>query len=202
VVLKSSFVLFSPENVSFSGVSPSLEAENLAASHSPNLDTDFEELPPIELAPNQAVVTLSYSLMSQAKQLSRFEGVSLEDMIIELLAEGIARRGFEDSQRSAPSHLMTRTGYVPPEAMPQNSQPFLSHHANGYPVGNHQKNQRSSGGNTKGIPRQNGNKNSPYHNNRNAQQNFNGNINGNRANRQNNTGSQFGATGNRYSNGE
>jgi len=77
---------------------------------------------------NQIVVTLSYSLMNQVRQTARMEGVLPEDIIVELVAEGVTRRAFEDAQRPAPSHLMTRTGYVAPDANGNVLQPQLSHH--------------------------------------------------------------------------
>ncbi|MEY3903844.1 MAG: hypothetical protein RL189_3150 [Pseudomonadota bacterium] len=107
---------------------------------------------------NQILLTLSYSLMNQVKQVARMEGVFPEDILIELIAEGVTRRAFEDAQRPAPSHLMTRTGYVAPDANGNVQQPQLSHHSmQGHQRGNHQG-----------------------HNNR--RYNQNGNQNGNRGN--------------------
>ena len=81
------------------------------------------------LAPNQLLVTLSYSLMSQVKQMARMEGVSPDDIILELVAEGVTKRAFQEFSRPKPSHLMTRTGYVPPEANGNSmAQPQMSHH--------------------------------------------------------------------------
>jgi hypothetical protein len=87
---------------------------------------------------NQIVVTLSYSLMNQVRQTARMEGVLPEDIIVELVAEGVTRRAFEDAQRPAPSHLMTRTGYVAPDANGNVLQPQLSHHGM---QGNNRQNQ-------------------------------------------------------------
>lgn len=107
---------------------------------------------------NQILLTLSYSLMNQVKQVARMEGVFPEDILIELIAEGVTRRAFEDAQRPAPSHLMTRTGYVAPDANGNVQQPQMSHHSmQGHQRGNHQ-----------------GNNNRRY--------NQNGNQNGNRGN--------------------
>jgi hypothetical protein len=90
---------------------------------------------------NQIVLTLSYSLMNQVRQTARMEGVLPEDILIELVAEGVARRVFEDAQRPAPSHLMTRTGYVAPDANGNVQQPQLSHHGmQGNNRGNHNGN--------------------------------------------------------------
>ncbi len=103
---------------------------------------------------NQIVLTLSYSLMNQVRQTARMEGVLPEDILIELIAEGVARRVFEDAQRPAPSHLMTRTGYVAPDANGNVHQPQLSHHGmQGNNRGNHNGhnnrrfNQNNRGGN-------------------------------------------------------
>lgn len=80
------------------------------------------------ISQNQILLTLSYSLMNQVRQTARMEGVLPEDILIELIAEGVTRRAFEDAQRPAPSHLMTRTGYVAPDANGNVHQPQLSHH--------------------------------------------------------------------------
>jgi len=85
--------------------------------------------------------------------------------LIELVAEGVARRVFEDAQRPAPSHLMTRTGYVAPDANGNVQQPQLSHHGmQGNNRGNHNGhnnrrfNQNNRGGNHfQGRNRQNNN---------------------------------------------
>jgi hypothetical protein len=90
---------------------------------------------------NQILLTLSYSLMNHVRQVARMEGVFPEDILIELIAEGVTRRAFEDAQRPAPSHLMTRTGYVAPDANGNVHQPQLSHHGmQGNQRGNHQGN--------------------------------------------------------------
>lgn len=117
-----------------------------------------------QLAPNQALVTLSYSLMSQIRQTARMEGVTVEDIIIELLSEGVTRRAFQDASRPAPSHLMTRTGYVAPDANGNVAQPSMSHHS----YGNQQQQRR-------GGPQQNNRRNN---NNNNYNKNFNGNGGG------------------------
>ena len=92
-------------------------------------------------AQNQIVLTLSYSLLNQVRQTARAEGVLPEDILIELIAEGVTRRVFEDAQRPAPSHLMTRTGYVAPDANGNVHQPQLSHHGmQGNNRGNHNGN--------------------------------------------------------------
>jgi len=118
-----------------------------------------------QYAQNQIVLTLSYSLMNQVRQTARMEGVLPEDILIELVAEGVARRVFEDAQRPAPSHLMTRTGYVAPDANGNVQQPQLSHHGmQGNNRGNHNGhnnrrfNQNNRGGNHfQGRNRQNNN---------------------------------------------
>lgn len=102
---------------------------------------------------NQIVLTLSYSLMNQVRQTARMEGVLPEDILIELVAEGVTRRAFEDAQRPAPSHLMTRTGYVAPDANGNVHQPQLSHHGmQGNNRGNHNghNNRRFNNNNNRG----------------------------------------------------
>jgi hypothetical protein len=161
---------------------------------------DFDEFNSQEqLASNQQVVTLSYSLMSQLRQMARMEGVSPEDMIIELIAEGVTKRAFEDSKRPMPSHLMTRTGYVPPEANGNtNVQPHMSHHqmqngqgnrnnnnngrrfgnnnnsnSNGHFFGNRQGHNGNGGSGGNGGNRFNGNRNQGHNPNQNRQMNNN-----------------------------
>ena len=80
-------------------------------------------------ASNQIVLTLSFSLMSHVRDVAYQEGVSAEDILVELVSEGVAKRVFHQQQGPAPSHFTTRTGYVPPEANGNVfSQPVLSHH--------------------------------------------------------------------------
>jgi hypothetical protein len=93
---------------------------------------------------NQIVLTMSYSLMNQVRQTARMEGVLPEDILIELIAEGVTRRAFEDAQRPAPSHLMTRTGYVAPDANGNVQQPQMSHHGM---QGNHRGGQNGQNNN-------------------------------------------------------
>lgn len=115
-----------------------------------------------QLAPNQILVTLSYSLMNQLKQTARMEGVSVDDIVIELLSEGATRRMYEDASRPAPSHLMTRTGYVPPDANGNVMQPSMSHHNfNSQGNGNNQR----RGQNNQRRNNNNGNYNKNYNNN-------------------------------------
>lgn len=97
--------------------SPNVEIQNEKELHQEN-SSSF---------PNQLSFTLSYSLLSQLRQMARMEGVNIEDIVVELVAEGITKRAFEDAGRPAPSHLMTRTGYMPPDAS-HHLQPTLSHH--------------------------------------------------------------------------
>ena len=90
---------------------------------------EYSEGDSFALAPNQTLLTLSYSLMSQVRQVARLEGVSPDDILIELIAEGVTKRAFQDMNRATPSHLMTRTGYVPPDMNGnQVAQPNMSHH--------------------------------------------------------------------------
>ncbi len=96
----------------------------------------------LQLASNQVLLTLSYSLVSQVKQVARMEGVNPEDILIELVAEGLTRRAFLDAQRPQPNHLATRTGYIPPEANGPIPQPQLSHHGQYQQNGNTNNNSR------------------------------------------------------------
>jgi hypothetical protein len=114
------------------------------------------------LAANQMLVTLSYSLMSQVKQMARMEGVGAGDIILELIAEGVTKRAFQEINRPKPSHLMTRTGYVPPEANGNTmAQPMMSHHLQQAQQGNGSNRGQNNGnrrfGNGGGNQQQNGN---------------------------------------------
>lgn len=122
------------------------------------------------VAQNQIVVTLSYSLMNQVRQTARMEGVLPEDIIVELVAEGVTRRAFEDAQRPAPSHLMTRTGYVAPDANGNVMQPQLSHHGM---QGNNRQNQnrRFNQNNNRGNHYQGQNRNRQNNHFKNKQRN-------------------------------
>lgn len=81
-----------------------------------------------DFSQNQVSVQFSWSLMNQLRQMSKMEGVSVEDLLIELVAEGVAKRVFEEQSRPTPSHLMTRTGYVHSDGHQHAPQPHLSHH--------------------------------------------------------------------------
>ena len=70
-------------------------------------------------------ISLSRTLTKQLQNLSKYEGIYPEELILELVTEGIARRVMEDQTRPVPSHLMTRNGYVQDQ---QNVQPSMSHH--------------------------------------------------------------------------
>ncbi len=83
-----------------------------------------------DFSQNQVQLALSWTLMNHLRYLARSEGIPLEDLLVELVSEGVTKRAFETHNRPAPSHLMTRTGYVH-HTDPQTgnmSQPQLSHH--------------------------------------------------------------------------
>lgn len=123
---------------------------------------------------NEIVIRLSFSLINQLKQVSRSEGVPLDDYIIELLSEGITKRAFEMCNRAQPSHLMTRTGYVPPEF--ENYQaPRLSHH-------------NSMGNNTQSTQQ---GSNNYRQNNQRRFQNYRNGYNNNYQNGSNNSGGRY-----------
>jgi hypothetical protein len=141
---------------------------------------------PIELAPNQLILTISLSLLNQVRQVARAEGVSAQDFIHELIAEGVTRRAFEDANRPAPSHLMTRTGYVPPEADGYQAPRMTHHYGQG---GNQQGNFRNGNQQQGGQHRRH---------NKGGHGNFNGNQQGNRFNR--NQKNRFNNNGNNNGN--
>ncbi len=88
-----------------------------------------EEVPEArDFSQNTVNVSFSWSLMNQLRQMSKMEGISVEDLLVELVAEGVTKRVFEDQNRPTPSHLMTRTGYVHSDGTQSSPQPHLSHH--------------------------------------------------------------------------
>jgi hypothetical protein len=103
-----------------------------------------------DFSQNQVLVTLSWSLMNQLKQLSRSEGIDVEHLLSELIAEGVTKRAFEDQTKAPPSHLMTRNGYVhnTNDGNAAFTQPQLSHHSMPNTRSNQpNRNKSSSGGN-------------------------------------------------------
>ncbi len=173
---------------------PAEEAEALQGSDEAEYDENYENYDEYqdeysdEGAPAQAsnhiTLAFSYTLMNQIRQVSRLEGVSPEDFVMELVAEGVTRRAFEDANRPAPSHLMTRTGYVPPEADGYQA-PKLSHHYNMNGNSNQGNGNANGNGNYRRHKRnknnfQGGNR---YNNNGNHNGNHNGNVNGNQKSR-------------------
>lgn len=143
---------------------------------------DYDDESYDDLNPNQVNVTLSYSLMNKVKQMAQQECVSVEFLLTEYISEGVTRRVFEDQNKATPSHLQTRTGYIPPEAQ-QFQQPTLSHHQNmrrpsGHP--NQNGGMGQSNGNTRYNPKygNKGNGQGGYH--AGNRQNPNGNHQQNR----------------------
>jgi hypothetical protein len=84
----------------------------------------------IELSENEVVLRFSITLMNKLKRAAADEGIEIDELAGELITEALSQRAILDAQRPGPSHLITRTGYVPPEAGPSLSQPVLSHHQN------------------------------------------------------------------------
>ncbi len=126
----------------------------------------------IELSENEVVLRFSASLMSKLKKTAHAEGLEIDELAGELITESLALRAAADLQRSGgPSHLMTRTGYLPPDANGNSvSQPFLSHHQNGNGHANGRGgNRRNNGGRSR---------NSRGNNNPNRRSNGNGNSKG------------------------
>lgn len=151
----------------------------------------------ISLAHNQMILTLSYSLLSQVRQVARMEGVTPEDILLELIAEGVTKRAFQDAHRPVPSHLMTRTGYVPPEANGNvMQQPSLSHHT---PMQSNGRSPQGGNGQNSNQRRFQQNANTGYKPYNNAG-NGNGNANGNRYNNNRNANGGNGGGGG-YGNG-
>lgn len=107
------------------------DVEDETQIYEENYDESFieEDAPEVrDFSQNSVNVSFSWSLMNQLRQMSKMEGISVEDLLVELVAEGVTKRAFEDQNRPAPSHLMTRTGYVHSDGTQVTPQPHLSHH--------------------------------------------------------------------------
>lgn len=131
--------------------------------------TEFDELSETrDFSQNHVSLTLSWSLMNQLRSMARNEGISVETLLVELTAEGVAKRVFEDQNKVVPSHLMTRNGYVHDNDQAM-AQPQMSHHAamNGNRANGNVSGNRNNNGNKYPFQQRNGN----YNNNRNYQGN-------------------------------
>ena len=85
-----------------------------------------------DFSQNHVSLTFSWSLMNQLRYLARTEGVAVEDLLVELVAESVTKRAFEDQNKPLPSHLMTRNGYVhnSHDGNSNLQQPQMSYHSN------------------------------------------------------------------------
>lgn len=126
-------------------------------------DGMYDESGYIELSENEVVLRFSVTLMNKLKRAAADEGIEIDELAGELITEALSQRAILDAQRPGPSHLITRTGYVPPEAGPTLSQPMLSHHQNG---NGNQRGQGRRGGHNKQRHNQNAGNRSGRHNNR------------------------------------
>lgn len=151
------------------------------------------EMPPAATVDNSTEndfsVTLSRSLAKQLHNLAKYEGIHSVDLLLELVTEGIARRIMEDQTRPAPSHLMTRNGYVVDQ---QHTQPSMSHHAfqsNGN-VRDGQNNSRGKNNFVKNSSSSRQNNNTRYNNRNSSMHGYNNGNSGNSGN-SGNTGSYF-----------
>ncbi len=88
-------------------------------------DSSMQPVAFVSTESNEFSFNLSRTLVRQLDNMAKYEGISALDLVIELVTEGVARRIAEDQSRPAPSHLMTRNGYVQDQA---NAQPTMSHH--------------------------------------------------------------------------
>lgn len=99
----------------------------------------------VELSENEVIIKFSVTLMNKLKRSAFEEGLEVDELASELITEGLAQRSILDAQRVGPSHLMTRTGYLPPDANGNSiNQPMLSHHQNGMSQGRNAGNRRNN----------------------------------------------------------
>ncbi|KAB8030846.1 hypothetical protein [Fluviispira multicolorata] len=161
-----------------------------------------------DFSQNHVSLSFSWSLMNQLRQMSKMEGIAVEDLLVELVAEGVAKRVFEDQNRPMPSHLMTRTGYVHSDGNQVAPQPHLSHHAmnnNNRQQPNNLQNRNRFNFQQRNMQHQQQNRNP--NNNRNYQQNNNNRQqqngqNGFRNQYNNNSQSRFNARPNNNNNSQ
>ncbi len=146
-----------------------------------------------DFSQNQISISFSWSLMNQIRYLARSEGINVEDLLIELVSEGVTKRAFED-QKPVPSHLMTRNGYVHNDPHTGLQQPQMSHHA----MNNNRAQNGQTNRNKPGIQMRNGqyNNTSRYQN----PQNRNYQGNNNRNNQQPGNPTSFRQNNNSYNN--
>ena len=105
-------------------------------------DSNMQSMTLLGNQQNEFSLSLSRTLVRQLENMAKYEGISSIDLMVELVAEGLARRMAEDQSRPAPSHLMTRNGYVQDHA---HTQPTMSHHSFQQNVGNaHTQNRHQS----------------------------------------------------------
>ena len=145
------------------------EADESICEEDYNSESDSQNR---DYSQNQVLVTFSWSLMNQLRQLSRSEGIEVEHLLTELVAEGVTKRAFEDQTKAPPSHLMTRNGYVHNNSDGNSSfvQPQLSHHN----ANNNRPNNGQNMRNKPGVPaRNNQYNNTPRYQGRNNYSNGN-----------------------------
>lgn len=149
------------------------------------IEQDFEHedsmIETRDFSQNQVLLTFSWSLMNQLRGMARNEGIPVETLLIELAAEGMAKRVFEDQNRPSPSHLMTRNGYVHDADAQHPPQPQMSHHSNMNTNRAQTHHQNNRGGNKYPFQQRNNNGNGYNRNyqgnNRQNQPNFRTNAN-------------------------
>ncbi|BBH51678.1 hypothetical protein [Fluviispira sanaruensis] len=171
-------------------------------------DEDAQQLSETrDFTQNHVSLNFSWSLMNQLRQMSKMEGIAVEDLLVELVAEGVAKRVFEDQNRPVPSHLMTRTGYVHSDGNQVAPQPHLSHHAmnnNRQQANNNLQNRNRFNFQQRNMQHQqnrNQNNNRNYQQNNNNRQQQNG-QNGFRNQYNNNTQQRFNARPNNNHNSQ
>ena len=143
-----------------------------------------------DFSQNQVQLNFSWSLMNQLRYLARTEGIGVEDLLIELVAESVTKRAFEDQNKPAPSHLMTRNGYVHHnhDGNSTHAQPQMSHHA----LNNNRMQTNQTNRNKPGSQQRNSQYNSTRYQNSNGRNNYQSNGRNNQQGnvstfRQNNT---------------
>lgn len=61
---------------------------------------------------NKVKIKLSVTMMKKVKYLSHIQGIEVDDLILDMIIENIHKRISKIQNKSMPSNLITRNGYL------------------------------------------------------------------------------------------
>lgn len=61
---------------------------------------------------NKVKIRLSVTMMKKIRYLSHIQGIDVNDLILDMLIENIHKRISKIQNKSMPSNLITRNGYI------------------------------------------------------------------------------------------